>query len=517
MRLLAPSSHACYPMYAAEAYPLDMSQYSRLFASTRIPKRGCDELITAATHPRHIIVARGPRLYRVEVLQSCGQRAVPVEEVEARLRQVMEDADAAARGGGAPPPPVAALTGAGRDAWADARASLLSAPGAGGALNAASLSAVDEALFFLTLDDSAPENGEDLSRTMLHGDGTNRWFDKCLNLIVAANGRAGVCWEHAWGDGVAVLNFFNAVHEAVGASPARGAAAAPSAAGVGALQWALDEGARASIASAAAGTAAAIAGTALKVYQTDSLTKADIKRSGLSPDGVMQAALQLAHWRAHGGPLLPSTYESASTAAFKHGRTETIRSATPEAAALCTAFEGGKGAAAARFSALRAATEQHRALTVEGVKGQGCDRHLFALGLLAAKLEGEKEKEVAAAFFNDPAYLHFKDIRLSTSTMSSPALDGGGFGPVSPHSYAVGYGTEERGCHFHIMANVGAGAEANGPHAAAVSQVFKGALDNAALAEGVEEALRDIRALINEVKGEGGIKGGTGGGGFKSG
>lgn len=79
---------------------------------------------------------------------------------------------------------------------------------------------------------------------MLHGDGRNRWFDKvgkrtegggsavtaatevvdawqvthtadayadqqplappqCINLIVCANGRAGVSWEHAWGDGAA--------------------------------------------------------------------------------------------------------------------------------------------------------------------------------------------------------------------------------------------------------------------------------------------------------------------------
>jgi carnitine O-palmitoyltransferase 2 len=404
---------------------------------------------------------------------------------------------------------VAALTGAGRDAWADARAALLAAPGAGGALNAASLAAVDDALFVLTLDGESPDTPEALSRTMLHGCGTNRWFDKCLNLIVAANGRAGVNWEHAWGDGVAVLNFFNAVFDTVGAEPARARPAAPSAAGVAKLAWALDGAAAGAVRAAAAGTAAAIAATALKVYQTDSLNKADIKRSGLSPDGVMQAALQLAHWRAHGGPLLPSTYESASTAGFRHGRTETVRSATPEAAALCAAFEAGGALPEARFSALRAATEQHRALTLDGVKGQGCDRHLFALGLLAAA-DGAAAAPAAAEFFADPAYAHFKDIRLSTSTMSSPALDGGGFGPVSPHSYAVGYGTEERGCHFHIMATVGAGAAANGPHAAAVAAPFRGALDNGALAEGVEGALRDIRSCIVAVKGDT-VKGGSGG------
>jgi carnitine O-palmitoyltransferase 2 len=483
-----------------------MSQYGRLFASTRVPFRGRDVLVTAAAPPTHIVVARGGALYRVEVLAAGGRAALPVAEIEARLSHILGDDSAAGE------PPVAALTGAGRDAWADARAELLAAPGAGGALNAASLRAVDDSLFVLTLDGEAPETPEALSRTMLHGNGTNRWFDKCLNLVVAANGRAGVCWEHAWGDGVAVLNFFNAVFDTVAGAPARARPAAPSPAGVAKLGWELSERAASAVRSAAVGTAAAIAGTSLKVYQTDSLNKSDIKRSGLSPDGVMQAALQLAHWRAHGGPLLPSTYESASTAGFRHGRTETVRSATPEAAALCAAFDEGaaRGAPEARFAALRAATEQHRALTLDGVKGQGCDRHLFALALLAAG-DGAAAAPEAAALFADAAYAHFKDIRLSTSTMSSPALDGGGFGPVSPHSYAVGYGTEERGCHFHIMAAVGAGAAANGPHAAAVAAPFRGALDNNALAEGVEAALRDIRKCIVDVKGAEGIKGGTGG------
>ena len=50
----------------------------------------------------------------------------------------------------------------------------------------------------------------------------------------------------------------------------------------------------------------------------------------------MQMAFQLAHQRMHGSP--PSTYEAASTSAFKHGRTETIRSATPESAAFANVF-----------------------------------------------------------------------------------------------------------------------------------------------------------------------------------
>lgn len=51
-----------------------------------------------------------------------------------------------------------------------------------------------------------------------------------------------------------------------------------------------------------------------------------IKKASLSPDSVMQLAIQLAFYKTF-KQFVP-TYESSSTAAFKKGRTECIRSAT---------------------------------------------------------------------------------------------------------------------------------------------------------------------------------------------
>ena len=39
---------------------------------------------------------------------------------------------------------------------------------------------------------------------------------------------------------------------------------------------------------------------------------------------------------------------------------------------------------------------------------------------------------------------------LSTSTLSSPALDGGGFGPVTADGYGVGYGIQDDGSGFSV-------------------------------------------------------------------
>ena len=70
----------------------------------------------------------------------------------------------------------------------------------------------------LCLDDDAPPTPAAVARTMLHGtyamngDGvqvgsvTNRWYDK-MQIIVCANGSAGVNFEHTSVDGHTVLRY----------------------------------------------------------------------------------------------------------------------------------------------------------------------------------------------------------------------------------------------------------------------------------------------------------------------
>ena len=71
------------------------------------------------------------------------------------------------------------------------------------------------------------------------------------------------------------------------------------------------------------------------------------------------------------------------------------------------------------------------------VAGQGFDRHLFALRILAES--SGKVPEI----FQDPAYKQINHINLSTSTLSSPALMLGGFGPVVRDGFGVGYGIQD--------------------------------------------------------------------------
>lgn len=63
--------------------------------------------------------------------------------------------------------------------------------------------------------------------------------------------------------------------------------------------------------------------------------------------------------------------------------------------------------------------------------GKGFDRHLFALKCLA---EGD-----SVPFFKDPSYNKLNNIILSTSTLATPSIAFGGFGPVNDDSYGIGY------------------------------------------------------------------------------
>lgn len=65
--------------------------------------------------------------------------------------------------------------------------------------------------------------------------------------------------------------------------------------------------------------------------------------------------------------------------------------------------------------------------------GQGFDRHLYALKLLAI----ENNMEIPG-LFTDPAYSQINHNILSTSSLTSEHVWLGGFGPVVKEGYGIG-------------------------------------------------------------------------------
>lgn len=85
------------------------------------------------------------------------------------------------------------------------------------------------------------------------------------------------------------------------------------------------------------------------------------------------------------------------------------------------------------YDMIKSCSKTHGQLTKEAAMGQGFDRHLFALKHIAQK----RGKELPA-IYTDPAYAKINYNIISTSTLSSPAVQAGGFGPVVKDGYGIG-------------------------------------------------------------------------------
>ncbi|XP_076134253.1 carnitine O-palmitoyltransferase 2, mitochondrial [Alosa pseudoharengus] len=423
-----PSSISWFGAYMVNAYPLDMSQYFRLFNSTRIPKPKRDELYTN-DKARHLLVMRKGNMYVFDAVDRDGNLVKPAE-IHAHMKYILSDTASA------PAFPLGVLTSENRDVWAGLREKLVAAG------NAEALGLVDSALFCLCLDEEVMRDHIHISHNMLHGDGLNRWYDKSFSIILAKDGQAAINFEHSWGDGVAVLRFQNEVFKDSTEKPLVGPGSQPAAvdspSAVRRLEFKLDAALESGIAKAKENFTAAVSKLKIDAVQFMKGGKNQLKKKKLSPDAIAQLSFQMGYLRQYGQTV--ATYESCSTAAFKHGRTETIRPATVHTKRCVEAFvqQPGKHSVDQLLGLLNECSKYHGQLTKEAAMGQGFDRHLFAMRYLA-NTKGMALPDI----YHDPAYATINHNILSTSTLTSPAVSLGGFAPVVPDGFGVGYGVHD--------------------------------------------------------------------------
>lgn len=127
----------------------------------------------------------------MDVLDESGAALSP-EVIQSSLIKIVRENDEK-------DPPVGVLTTLPRDEWASVRERLLKD-------NSETLRSIDESLFAVCLSDQSPQGDiEKEARCMLHGEARDRWFDKSFQLVVSRDGEAAINFEHAWGDGIAVV------------------------------------------------------------------------------------------------------------------------------------------------------------------------------------------------------------------------------------------------------------------------------------------------------------------------
>ncbi|KAL1978885.1 hypothetical protein VTN31DRAFT_1744 [Thermomyces dupontii] len=492
--------------------PLCMYQYSRLFGTARVPtENGC--IISQDTTAKHIVVLCRGQFYWFDVLDDNNDLIMSEKDLAINLQVIIDDAQQtpiheAAKGA------LGILSTENRKIWSGLRDILTKDEGSN---NAECLRIVDSAIFVLCLDHMEPTSTSDLCANMLCGTseivrgvqiGTciNRWYDK-LQIIVCQNGSAGINFEHTGVDGHTVLRFASDVYTDTilryaksinGQAPSLWTSTSPDPAkrdprsfgNVSTtprkLEWDLTPELSIAIRFAESHLADLLQQHEFACLDFSGYGKNFITSMGFSPDAFVQMAFQAAYYGLYG--RVENTYEPAMTKVFLHGRTEAIRTVTPEAVEFVKTF-WGDNPAEQKVAALRKATEKHVAITKECSKGLGQDRHLYALycvwqrsfdeessvngsdslangytspteeksqigsprrsatpsedgyssGGYSYSMSRMRSSTPTPALFADSGWDKINTTILSTSNCGNPSLRHFGFGPTSGDGFGIGY------------------------------------------------------------------------------
>jgi len=210
-----PKRLAFYGAAIQKAFPLDMSQYDRLFNSTRIPKTDCDILETNNENIRHIIVIKRGHYYKVNILDKNG-KLLSEDKIGGIIKYLIEDLNEDENKYS-----LGYFTADKRDRWAIIREQIEAIS----EHNKQIFKDIDSSIMVICLDEDDPsklhkslskqQRAEYISGKYLCYNALNRWYDKSFNMIMLSDGTLGLHCEHSWGDGVALLRFCNDIDSSI--------------------------------------------------------------------------------------------------------------------------------------------------------------------------------------------------------------------------------------------------------------------------------------------------------------
>ncbi|XP_067937012.1 choline O-acetyltransferase-like [Watersipora subatra] len=429
--------------------PLCMEQYYRLFSTYREPGEFKDRLSTITMEPgkEHITVVRHNMIFRLDVTNNVMR--LSEDDICCQLKRICRIADERSSEADQA---VGILTALSRNEWAACRDRLLTDP-----TNAKSLNSIETSIFILCLDKSVPVNynhirsvdetdhkqrdDNSLALQMLHGQGTqlnsrNRWYDKTMQFIIGEDGACGLNYEHSPSEGIAVVQLIEHVLRYMEELRKRKLVRMNSIVELpypSKLEWKLCPQSLSSIVTAGEKMNEAISNLDFYLLRFNGYGKEFPKSQNMSPDCLIQLALQLTHYRIHGN--LVSTYESASTRRYRLGRVDNIRSASCEALDWCKAMQGEVVCnPEQKMALLREAIKAQNEYMVETILGHGMDCHMLALKCIA-----EQNNSDAPELFKDITWSLCNTFTLSTSQVVTTLDSFMGYGPVVPDGYGASY------------------------------------------------------------------------------
>ena len=407
---------------AEERRPACICNLGKQMGSARIPGVNKDTLNLSPTS-KHVVFHSNGEYFRLNVLDS-SNNVLCMAELTQQIRNIIASERSSKHG-------IGNFTTMERTRWAKVRTSLENLSND----NAASLRSIDEALLLIDINAVPNFTTDERSRDMLMGN--NRWFDK-HQVIVHGDGTIGMNFEHSHSDGTTwnrvVHEIWHDMHNkgessAYGPLPELGVFNGSTAEH---LSFTLDDYLTNELSAASEEWEATRNNVDLKSMVFSEFGKNEIKKMKMSPDAVGQIAFQLSYMKLHGYPA--PVYESCSTRGYFRGRTETIRSSSDAMYQFTKAMASGGDQSTCR-ELMYMAANRHVELAKEAVVGNGVDRHLMAMKLVAT----EEDTVHDIALFNNEMYSYSSDFLISSSNVTSPELSIFGFGATSHKGYGIGY------------------------------------------------------------------------------
>jgi carnitine O-palmitoyltransferase 2 len=409
---------------AAEPRPACVCNLGKQMGTARIPGVESD-VLKETPNAKHVVFQSNGGFFKLRVLDSNNNvlhLSDLIQQIENIVASTKVDNNHA----------IGNFTTMERTKWANTRNHLKSISD----VNVASLNDIDEALLLINMNMDAGTSLDQKSTDMLLGE--NRWFDK-HQVIVHGDGTIGMNFEHSHSDGTTwnrmVHEIWHDMHSngetsAYGPMPTlsafNGATSEP-------LIFVLDDALKSDLNNASNDWLQICDNIDLKSMIFTDYGKNDIKKMKMSPDAVGQIAFQLSYRKIHGKPA--PVYESCSTRGYFRGRTETIRSSSDAMFNFTTSMVTNVADKAKSRELMYLAADRHVELAKEAAVGNGIDRHLMAMKIIATE-EGRVD---TIPIFNNPMYSYSSDFLISSSNVTSPELSIFGFGATSANGYGVGY------------------------------------------------------------------------------
>ncbi|XP_072051499.1 carnitine O-acetyltransferase-like [Amphiura filiformis] len=421
--------------------PLCMMQYQALFHSCRVPDVKKDSLFfehESLTASRHIIVVSNNQFYAVDVLDKNGtpldvniiyDRLVYVNHAT-RIRDI----------------PVAILTTENRNTWSEVYQKMAKSP-----VNRQTFDDINKAIFILCLDKTEGVNEKSEMDDALYGltgggsagNSGNRWFDKSIQMYVSIDGKVGAVYDHSVSDGSVrarlldhALNYAKDLHRPLIPKALLSEDCRPRK-----LSFHIDNESLSAITKASE-KIDVICELQFAILKFHTFGKLFLKSQSVSPDGFIQMAIQLTNYKLFRRPV--ATSESALLRMYRYGRTETIRSLSNASNAFVYAMDSAPDTDRT-CQLLVDAIDSHKQYTNWAITGNGVDRHLLALKLMALE-----RSDNLPEFFQDIAYTKSSHFTVLSSQVNLQLAIGTCFAPEYRDGNSLCYNVQDNNIFFTV-------------------------------------------------------------------